>query len=235
MDGKFVFAGNRAFVLEKMLSLGLQITKIWAVENSVLQNYLENNKLDICYTIIGDKKQFLSEIANTDFNYFISNGLPVILPIEELQVQNKKFINIHPSLLPELRGRDPVPGGLLYEKALGVTCHYMDEGIDTGKIISQVEIDRSDDLDAGLLYQLSFLAEADVFEEAYNRNFEIAGEQVYTGKEIYYSFKSKDLEIDLQKNSVNAILAKVKAFSTKNKGAFLYIMELYINVRERRL
>lgn len=49
-----------------------------------------------------------------------------------------KIINIHPSLLPRFPGRHGIVDA--YEADVhetGVTIHYVDEGIDTGKIIAQ--------------------------------------------------------------------------------------------------
>ena len=73
--------------------------------------------------------------------------------------------------MPDLRGKSPINGAILYERKAGVTCHYMNDNIDDGDIISQIPIDYSEDLDAGLLYQLSFSAEGDVFEMAYKNSF----------------------------------------------------------------
>jgi methionyl-tRNA formyltransferase len=49
-------------------------------------------------------------------------------------------INIHPSLLPFGRGSDPIIWGMLEEKPLGVTIHWIDEGIDTGNILYQSKV-----------------------------------------------------------------------------------------------
>ncbi|MBW2618917.1 MAG: hypothetical protein JRC92_08590, partial [Deltaproteobacteria bacterium] len=50
-------------------------------------------------------------------------------------------INIHPSLLPRHRGPSPTYWVLKNkEPETGLTCHYIDDGIDTGEIISQVSI-----------------------------------------------------------------------------------------------
>lgn len=222
MDNKkYAFAGNRACVLQKMIEMQLNVVKIWAVENSYLQKYLEQN--NIPYSLITSKNELVNDIKKESFDYFISNGLPIILPVDELKTDEKKFINIHPSLLPDLRGRDPIPGALLFSKRIGTTCHYMNKEIDSGDIIEQVEIDNTPDLDAGLLYQLSFLAEAQVFEKAYRNGFKAKKAQVLSGNEIYYSFKKEDLEIDLEKESPKEIVAKVKAFATRNKKARIII------------
>lgn len=222
MAEKFVFAGNRAYVLERMLELGLEVVHIWAVNGSYLQKFLVSHNMD--YSVIDSKEKMIKEIQNVEFDYFISNGLPIILPISKMNNINatKKYINIHPSLLPDLRGRDPIPGAILFQRDAGATCHYMDDGIDTGALISQIKIGKCKDLDAGLLYQLSFLAEADAFEKAYKNKFESRQKPSKTNNEIYYTFKESDLEINIEKENINKINAKIKAFSTKNKRAFFY-------------
>lgn len=218
MRDTYVFAGNRAFVLEQMLKLKLNIKKIWAVKGSYLQRYLEDKNIE--HTLIENKADFLKDVKRTQFDFFISNGLPIILPAEHLKNTEKKFINIHPSLLPELRGRDPVPGALLFQKDSGATCHLMDEGIDTGAIISQIKIENTEDLEAGLLYQLSFMAESDVFDIAYERKFKPIDTQNVRSGGTYYSFQKDDLRIELEREDTKEIIAKVKAFASKSKGAF---------------
>jgi phosphoribosylglycinamide formyltransferase-1 len=54
----------------------------------------------------------------------------------------KKIINIHPSLLPHFPGKQAIVDAY-NQKAnkTGVTIFYIDEGIDTGEIITQKEID----------------------------------------------------------------------------------------------
>ncbi len=217
---KYAFAGNRAFVLQRMRELDLNIVKIWAVRGSYLERYLDQEGLE--YTTIGDKNKFLKDMKSTDFDFFISNGLPVILP-EEIFGDSKKYVNIHPSLLPDLRGRDPVPGAILYGRDSGATCHLMNKGIDSGDIIAQIEIPHSEDLDAGLLYQLSFMAEADVFESAYDKQFQPVRKQMLRDTDIYYSYQPADMDIDLGKDTAVSIELKVKAFSTGNKGARIYV------------
>lgn len=214
---KYVFAGNRAFVFQRMKEMGLCICEVWAVKGSYFEKYLA--EIGLNYRILDQKEQFLKEVKETDFDVFISNGLPVILPEDVLEQKGKAFINIHPSLLPDLRGKDPVPGAILYRKDSGATCHIISKDIDSGDIISQIKIPYSEDLDAGLLYQLSFKAEADVFEMAYQRKFCPTCKQVLRNTDVYYSYKPEDMLIDLDSDSAEMIFAKINAFSTGNKGA----------------
>jgi len=56
-----------------------------------------------------------------------------------------KIINIHPSLLPAFPGKDGIGDAIRYGvKIMGVTVHYVDAGMDTGKIIDQDSFKRAD-------------------------------------------------------------------------------------------
>ena len=49
-----------------------------------------------------------------------------------------RVINVHPALLPAFPGIGAVEQGLDYGvKVFGVTVHFVDEGVDTGRIIAQ--------------------------------------------------------------------------------------------------
>ena len=138
MNCRYVFVGNRFPVLKKMMDLNCTIVKIIAVKNSMLSEKLDEN--NIKYDLLESKVSLISYLKEADYDILISNGCPYILPISELEDGHKKFINIHPSLLPDLRGKHPINGAILFNHKHGVTCHYMDDGIDTGKIIVQIEI-----------------------------------------------------------------------------------------------
>jgi len=64
-----------------------------------------------------------------------------ILPKEILAVPNFKSLNVHASLLPKFRGPSPIQSAILSgENKTGITIMLMDEGVDTGDILSQEEI-----------------------------------------------------------------------------------------------
>ena len=49
-----------------------------------------------------------------------------------------RIINIHPALLPAFPGKNGIQQAYQYGvKVFGVTVHYVDHGVDTGKIIAQ--------------------------------------------------------------------------------------------------
>lgn len=165
-EDKFIFAGNRFFVLEEMYNLGIKPVAIFCVKNSFLESELVSR--GISYEAIENKGWLIDRLSELNFNWFVSSGLPIILPISRLKEgTNKQFINIHPSYLPDLKGVDPVPGAILYGKDSGATCHFMDDGIDSGKIIHQIKIPYQPEFTADLLYQLSFEAEKKSVSEGF--------------------------------------------------------------------
>jgi methionyl-tRNA formyltransferase len=75
-----------------------------------------------------------------------------ILPTHVLDVPRMAPVNVHFSLLPALRGADPVRRAILEGlETTGVTTIRMDEGMDTGPILLQVEERIAAGEDAGSL------------------------------------------------------------------------------------
>ena len=63
-------------------------------------------------------------------------------------------IGMHPTLLPEGRGRAAIPWAILKGlKKTGVTMFKLDNGVDTGDIIGQEEIELDERITAGELYE----------------------------------------------------------------------------------
>ena len=61
-----------------------------------------------------------------------------LLPAAVLEIPRFGCLNLHPSLLPRHRGPSPVPGAILCgDDTTGVTLMLLDEGMDSGPIITQ--------------------------------------------------------------------------------------------------
>jgi methionyl-tRNA formyltransferase len=216
---KFIFIGNRSNVFKKMLQISCDLVKIFAVKDSYLENDLKEIGYD--YQSIVSKEKLIEDIKKLDFDCLVSNGCPYILPVSKMKKNHQIFINIHPSLLPDLKGKHPINGAILFDRKHGVTCHHMDDGIDTGSIIANIEIPITSDIDLGLLYQLSFIAEGEVFKKAYDNGFEENKIRYTANNLIYYTRKSKDLEITPQDN-IDDILKKIRAFGIPSLCARFY-------------
>ena len=65
-----------------------------------------------------------------------------IIPEQILDKPKFGCINVHASLLPKLRGGAPIHKAIMYGYLkTGITIMYMDKGMDTGDMISKVEVD----------------------------------------------------------------------------------------------
>jgi len=81
-------------------------------------------------------------------------GFMKILPPSVLSIPPLGCVNVHGALLPKYRGRAPLSRALMNgENAVGVTVHYMDEGVDSGDIILQARIKVSIQDDARTLFE----------------------------------------------------------------------------------
>ena len=222
MSEEFVFVGNRRFVLEEMHKLEVNIVKAIIVKNSHLEVDLLAGNLpkNINYVVINNKSELIKCLKATNYTTLIANGCPFILPLESLK--KAKYINIHPSYLPDLRGVDPVIGSILLKRDAGATCHVMDCKIDTGDIISQVCIPFTDDLDVVTLYQLSFFAERQVFNSSLNVNFQPACAQINTKELVEYKRNESDWTINF-KESNEKIIQMIKAFNNASQGCRFFI------------
>lgn len=213
---KYIFVGDRANVLKEMLRLGLCIEKTYVINGSFLHHMLIKEPF-ISYEVIYSKQQLLEALNISNYDVLISNGCKYILPISSLK--EATYINIHPSYLPDLKGKSPINGAFLYTRDGGATCHIMDNGIDSGSIIARTKIPMTNDIDAALLYQLSFKAEAETFKTAYERNFIPLEEQPFLQDPIYYSAVEDDLYVKFDKG-FDFVLHQAKAFGYKNKGLY---------------
>ncbi len=90
----------------------------------------------------GSERNFVNALQQDHVDLVVLAGFMRIVGPGLLAAFPRRIINIHPSLLPKY------PGLRAWEQALaagetvaGCTVHYVDEGIDTGEIIAQAEVD----------------------------------------------------------------------------------------------
>jgi len=89
-------------------------------------------------------------MLNPDMIIVVAYGQ--ILPSEIIHMPRLGCINLHASLLPRYRGAAPVNWAIINgDKTTGITTMLMDEGMDTGPILLQREVEIRDDDTAGSL------------------------------------------------------------------------------------
>ena len=100
--------------------------------------------------------QAVDEISQLKPDIFVVAAYGAILPQSLLDIPRYGVINLHPSLLPKYRGPSPVATAILNGEAVtGISVMYLDSGIDTGPVLSQLEEPiRSDDTTESLTTRL---------------------------------------------------------------------------------
>ena len=95
---------------------------------------------------------FLDKLNSYQVDLVVLAGFLVVIPPQMIAEYRNRIINIHPSLIPSFCGTGyyglKVHEGVLARgvKVTGATCHFVDEGTDTGPIILQkaVEVEPGD-------------------------------------------------------------------------------------------
>ena len=78
------------------------------------------------------------------YDWVISYGYRHILKKQHIKSAKNPIINLHISFLPYNRGADPNYWSWVEDTPKGVTIHEIDEGIDTGDIIIQKQVNFND-------------------------------------------------------------------------------------------
>jgi methionyl-tRNA formyltransferase len=87
----------------------------------------------------------ISEIEKLSPDCIVVVAFGQILPKRVLNIPKFGCVNVHASLLPKYRGAAPINWAIINgERITGVTTMYMDEGLDTGDIILQKEVNIED-------------------------------------------------------------------------------------------
>ncbi len=84
-------------------------------------------------------KEAIPELPYADVYLVASFGK--ILPSELIYRPKFKTLNVHPSLLPKLRGPSPIQGAILSEGETGVSIMRLNEKMDEGPILAQRKVE----------------------------------------------------------------------------------------------
>jgi methionyl-tRNA formyltransferase len=102
-------------------------SKVWAEKENI--TVLQPDKLN--------DKDFLEELG-VDWDIFIVAAYGKIIPPFIFNLPRHTTLNIHPSLLPKLRGPSPVATAILHDlRDTGITIMNIDKEMDHGPIVAQ--------------------------------------------------------------------------------------------------
>ena len=119
-------------------SIGIKKAKEKNIKTKIINQSLYKSKRDF-------EKILNNYLTSENVNFICLAGFMSLLSENFVNKWNNKIINIHPSLLPAFKGKNAVKQALEKKvKTTGCTVHFVDKGIDTGKIIDQEKVLVSD-------------------------------------------------------------------------------------------
>ncbi|MFA4884209.1 MAG: formyltransferase family protein [Candidatus Margulisiibacteriota bacterium] len=171
---------------------------------------------------INKEKALLKELAP---DLVVMCGWRQVVDGEVLKIPPRGVIGFHPTLLPFGRGPAPIINSILTGvRESGLTMFYPGTGLDDGDIIAQEKFKIGEVDDAATVYKKVIRAGKKIIRQYLP--LIIAGQASRTpqdGREavVFKKPKLADNRIDLEKESLNDIYAKIKALSKPYKGAYL--------------
>ena len=164
---KIIFMGTPEFAVQSLDALICNNYEIKAVVTAPDKKSGRENKINFSdvkkYTL--EKKlrllqpknlkeiDFINELKSINADIFIVVAFRM-LPKVIWEIPKKGTINLHASLLPQLRGAAPIHWAIIEGlKKTGVTTFFINEKIDFGNIIEQKQVEIEDFENTGNLYE----------------------------------------------------------------------------------
>ena len=174
------------------------------------------------------------ELNKYNADIFVVAAFGQILSKEILDIPRFGCINVHASLLPEYRGAAPIQWAIADgKKQTGVTIQKMNEGVDTGDIISRCIVDIADDETGESLFDKLMVKGADLIVDTLLLIEK--GEATYTPQDesraTYARMLKKEMGcIDFSK-SAREIERMIRAF-TPWPGGYTYLDNKLLKIKE---
>ena len=163
---KIVFMGTPDFavgILDELVEQGVNVAAVITapdrpsgrglkVNESAVKKYAVNKGLKIMQPVKFRNDEFLNELKDLNADLFVVVAFRM-LPDVVWQMPPLGTINLHASILPNYRGAAPINWAIINgEKETGVTTFFIEQEIDTGKVIEQEHIEIGENETAGELH-----------------------------------------------------------------------------------
>ncbi len=167
----------------------------------------------------------LAELKNLGpWDVFLVASYGKIVPPDVFNMPKHETLNIHPSLLPKLRGPSPIEGAILSETETGVSIMKIDAEVDHGPVLVQRKVTSETWPPYYKNLELVLAAEgARLFSEVlpgWIAGTVKAEEQFHAGATFTKKFNKEELFITLS-DSPEKNLRKIRAFSG-NRGVYYH-------------
>ena len=172
-----------------------------------------NNNIEVFQpSKIREDYEALNEL---DIDLIVTCAFGQILPKEVLDLPKCGCVNVHASILPKYRGSAPIEYAIMNgDSETGVTIMYMDEGMDTGDIISISKLPIEANDTGGTIHNKLSLLGRDALESALENIFNKTCERIKQGSDFTLApkIKREDEHIDFYMEG-EKIINKIRAFN----------------------
>ncbi len=122
------------------------------LKSSAVKDFAVENKLNLLQPESLKDSVFIEQLKDLDADLFVIVAFRM-LPEIVWSMPPKGTINLHASLLPQYRGAAPINWAIINgEEKTGVTTFFINQDIDTGKIIDSRETEILENMTVGELY-----------------------------------------------------------------------------------
>jgi methionyl-tRNA formyltransferase len=232
---RYAFAGDRNIalkILEFLIDKGFKPLALFVCDESKATHHnelVEKASLDSKFVFYGnDFKKNLDLIKSLNLDYIIGIHFPYIIPNEFLFTPKIGVINLHPAYLPYNKGWHTPSWAIIDGSKYGATLHFMDQTLDTGDIIHQLDIKPQLTDTADSLYKKVLDLEFQVFKEAFSelislnpkRTKQIENGTSYSKKDLS---KAQEIKIDQFYTGLE-IINKLRGLTTNNVKESAYFL-----------
>lgn len=180
------------------------LTKVTRNEDSrfyIFKNVLKKQQIPYTQSADVNKKEFIRKMETFKPDLIVSVFFNQILSANVIKIPKKGVINIHPAYLPHYKGVSPVFWALRNkELTSGVSIHFVNEGIDTGGIISRKKIKISPRDGEDSLYLKCAMVGADLLIRAINTTKRGKVKTINNSTGRYYSLPTKEAVSKFKQN-----------------------------------
>ncbi len=231
---KIIFIGNVNFsfeILKKLISLKANIVGVLTKKESKFNSdhidlsiLCKKNEIDYKYVAKINDSENVNWIKQKKPDIIFCFGFSQIIKKDILDIPPRGVIGFHPASLPKNRGRHPLIWALVLGlKKTSSTFFFMDEGADSGDILSQKKIKISYKDNANSLYMKVVKKSIKQVEKFYYKllKFKNKRKKQLELKSNYWRKRGKlDGQIDFKMNS-KSIYYLVRALTKPYVGAHL--------------
>ncbi len=118
------------------------------VTQNRLVSHAKNLNIPVSYAPENRINELLECLTIENFDFLLVACWPYKISVQVCNAVKKAAMNIHPSLLPAYRGRDPVGQQIEHcAEHIGVSLHLLNDAFDAGDIIASIRLEQAPELE----------------------------------------------------------------------------------------